>query len=82
MDIELACRTGGGVNDAAAAIERDISLEHFPSRLYRMLEYAHTHGMADVISWTEDGQSFIVHQPKVFEKGLMRVFFNQSKYKR
>jgi hypothetical protein len=56
--------------------------EHFPLKLYRMLEDAHSFGRTDVISWSEDGCSFLVHKPKVFEKTLMRTYFKHTKYKR
>lgn len=55
--------------------------EHFPLKLYRMLEDVHTFGLTNVISWSEDGRSFIVHQPKVFEKSLMITYFKHTKYK-
>lgn len=56
-------------------------VEHFPSKLYRMLEAAHSFGFTNVISWSDDGRSFIVHKPKVFAKTMMVIYFNQSKYK-
>ena len=56
--------------------------EHFPFKLYRMLEEAHKHGLTNIISWSDDGCSFLIHQPKVFEKTLMKSFFKHTKYKR
>lgn len=55
--------------------------EHFPIKLYRMLEDASTLKLTDIISWAEDGRSFLVHEPKVFENTMMRKYFNHTKYK-
>jgi hypothetical protein len=56
--------------------------EHFPLKLYRMLEDILAFGLTDVISWAEDGRSFLVYKPKVFEKIVMKTYFNHTKYKR
>lgn len=55
--------------------------EHFPFKLYRLLEEAHEHGQTHVISWSADGLSFIIHQPKVFANTLMKSYFKHTKYK-
>lgn len=54
----------------------------FPVRLYKLLEEANASGHSNIISWDDDGCSFLVHRPKVFAETLMRSHFNQSKYKR
>ena len=56
--------------------------EHFPFKLYRLLEEAHKHGLTHVISWSADGLSFSIYQPKVFANTLMKLFFSHTKYKR
>jgi len=55
--------------------------DHFPTKLYRMLEDVERFGNKSVISWSNDGLFFIVHQPKVFAESWMKKYFNQSKYK-
>ncbi len=56
--------------------------EHFPKKLYRMLEDVHRCGLTEIISWSEDGRTFSIHQPKRFEMTLMKNYFKQTKYKR
>jgi len=55
--------------------------DHFPTKLYRMLEDVEKVGNKSIISWSNDGLFFVVHQPKVFAEGYMKKYFNQSKYK-
>ena len=55
--------------------------EPFPRKLYRMLEEAQVNGNQDVLSWSSDGKSFTIHEPKVFADTLMKAYFRQTKYK-
>ena len=56
--------------------------DHFPTKLYRMLEDVERFGDKSVISWSHDRLFFLVHQPKVFAESWMKKYFKQSKYKR
>ena len=69
----------GGHSNKCTMFRRD---ENFPFKLYRMLEEAHRVGLTNIVSWSHDGRSVIIHQPKIFEKTFMVTFFEQTKYKR
>ena len=53
----------------------------FPMKLHKMLEEAEHDGNDGIVSWNPDGLSFTVHEPKVFARGIMQTYFNQTKYK-
>jgi hypothetical protein len=53
----------------------------FPVQLYKLLEDVETAGEIDIISWSDDGRSFLIYQPKVFASTWMPRYFNQTKYK-
>jgi hypothetical protein len=55
--------------------------EHFPHRLYEMLEYAADCGHPSAISWTDDGRGFTIHQKDKFLEYIVPVFFKQTKYR-
>ena len=54
--------------------------EHFPHRLYEMLEYATDCGHPLAISWTDDGRGFTIHQKDKFLEHIVPVFFKQTKF--
>jgi hypothetical protein len=53
--------------------------EHFPFRLYDMLEYASKYGHQSVISWSIDGRAFVIHQEEKLMEHLVPTFFKQTK---
>lgn len=52
--------------------------KQFPFRLHEMLDLVEEEGLEEVVSFLPDGRSFKVHNPTLFEKGLMRRCFNQT----
>lgn len=52
----------------------------FPWKLHRVLEEAERLGFSDVVSW-QGNRAFKVHDPKNFEKSIMKEYFNQTRYK-
>eukprot|EP00980_Cylindrotheca_fusiformis_P019409 scaffold6683_cov103-Cylindrotheca_fusiformis.AAC.1 len=52
----------------------------FPFRLYLLLRHAEEQGMGDIISWTEDGKGFKVHNPSKFESMFLAENFKMKKY--
>lgn len=53
---------------------------HFPTALYDMLEEADKIGHSNVVSWRDNGKSFLVHKSDEMIPVLNR-YFRQSKYK-
>lgn len=87
MNMNAAVWIGGNpTNESCIESQHEVVAicrqEHFPKRLYRMLEDVHKYGLTNVISWSKDGRSFSVRQPKIFEKTLMKNYFKHTKYKR
>jgi hypothetical protein len=52
----------------------------FPWKLHRVLEESEKCGFSDIVSW-QGNRSFKVHNPKNFEKLIMKKYFNQTRYK-
>ena len=54
----------------------------FPVKLHDLLTYAENHGLdKSVISWTDDGRAFIVHDQDKLVETLLPLFFGQTKYR-
>jgi HSF-type DNA-binding len=52
----------------------------FPGKLHDMLDYAQSNGMQHVISWTADGQAFMIHDAEELLI-ILPLFFSQTKYR-
>lgn len=50
----------------------------FPERLFWMLESAVHNRFNDIVSWTEDGEAFVVRNLDLFEKQVVPRFFDHS----
>eukprot|EP00980_Cylindrotheca_fusiformis_P028162 scaffold22583_cov106-Cylindrotheca_fusiformis.AAC.33 len=57
------------------------SRQHFPCKVYEMLEAAEQQGHEDIVSWNKDGTGFTVHNKELFTKQIIPMYFNQTKYK-
>ena len=53
----------------------------FPVKLFRLLHDVEQGGLADLISWSNDGKSFKVHNKERFAKEIMPRYFSSSTYK-
>lgn len=62
-------------------VSSQISMNSFPSKLYRMLQDVAETGRDDIVCWAPDGLSFQVHDVEHFVKDVLSLYFNQSKYK-
>lgn len=56
--------------------------KQFPWKLHEMLDLVEKRGDDDeIVSWLPGGKSFRVHMPDLFVENIMKLFFNQTKYK-
>jgi hypothetical protein len=55
--------------------------DKFPLKLHKMLEDLEKRGQQHLISWHDDGRSFVIHEPKVFACTMMQNYFRQTHYK-
>lgn len=53
----------------------------FPMKLYAMLEDSSLLGFEDIVSWQPSGTSFKVFDAERFQSEILKVYFNQNKYK-
>jgi len=56
--------------------------EHFPHKMYDLLEDVGRKGLDDIVSWLPDGKSFKIHDQVRFEQSIMTMYFSgMSSYK-
>jgi len=55
--------------------------DHFPFKLYAMLQYAANSEHSSAASWSVDGRAFIIHRRDVFLENLVPLFFKQTKFR-
>ena len=56
--------------------------EHFPHKMYDLLEDVGRKGLDDIVSWLPDGKSFKIHDQVRFEQSIMPMYFSgMSSYK-
>lgn len=67
-----------GTHPALTGVARGI-LEPFPERLHRLLTEVEAAGHSDIVSFTEDGQSFKIHKPEEFFRRIVQVYFKQTR---
>ena len=53
----------------------------FPLKLYEMLEDAEEQGFNDIVSWSSDGNGFMVHDTTSFVLKIIPSYYNCTKYK-
>ena len=51
----------------------------FPSKLYKMLEYAEIMGLTDVVSWLPHGRAFKIFEADAFMSHVANHFFRATK---
>ncbi|KAL7428292.1 hypothetical protein ACHAXH_002227 [Discostella pseudostelligera] len=56
-------------------------MNHFPFKLYDMLQYAANSEYSSAASWSVDGRAFIIHRRDVFLENLVPLFFKQTKFR-
>jgi HSF-type DNA-binding len=54
-------------------------IEPFPEKLHRLLTEVETAGLSDVISFVAGGKAFAIHKPDKFFRGIVPIFFRQSR---
>lgn len=54
-------------------------IEPFPEKLHRLLTEAENLKRNDVISWEASGRAFVIHQPDVFFKEIVPLYFRQTR---
>lgn len=55
--------------------------KQFPWKLHEMLDLVQRQGDDHIVSWLPGGRSFRVHMPELFVERIMKLCFNQTKYK-
>ena len=55
--------------------------KQFPWKLHEMLDLVERQGDEHIVSWLPGGRSFRVHMPELFVERIMKLCFNQTKYK-
>lgn len=65
-------------HSALTGVTRGI-LEPFPERLHRLLLEVDAAGLHHIISFTEDGQAFKIHNPEELLKKILQVYFRQTR---
>ena len=55
--------------------------QHFPFKLYDMLEYVSDSEHSTIVSWSKDGASFAIHDKISFMDDVVPDFFNQTKFR-
>ena len=58
---------------------RSSNTPFFPEELYNVLEFAASNGCEDIISWTEQGCAFAIHDHARFASELMSVHFSGTR---
>ncbi|KAL7490498.1 hypothetical protein ACHAWT_000077, partial [Skeletonema menzelii] len=46
-----------------------------------MIEYANTSGFSRTLSWSPDGNAFVIHDKDVMMNDLAPLFFKQTKFR-
>jgi hypothetical protein len=75
----ISSKTGGSTSNRSP-----LSLTNripFPVKLYQMLEDSERYGTESIVSWSTNGRSFRVHNPKHFVTTIMPMYFRQTRYK-
>ena len=81
-DVESA----GAENPTHTRVSHDDSVlgnrrEHFPFRLYDMLNAAADDELHSIVSWSADGLSFSIHQKDIFTERIVPRFFKITKFR-
>jgi hypothetical protein len=58
-----------------------IVTKQFPWKLHEMLDLVEKGGEESIVSWLPSGRAFKVHLPDLFVEKIMKLSFNQTKYK-
>ena len=67
---------------AAIDHNKDVTQQqHFPYKLYDMLEYAADSEYSYSVSWSEDGMSFAINNKDTFMECIVPLFFKQTKFR-
>jgi hypothetical protein len=53
----------------------------FPYKVYDMLEFAESSGNTDICSWLPTGDSFVIHDRKLFTEFILPRFFLHKKWR-
>lgn len=70
------------LNDSNVGGHIEWKPEHFPHKMYDLLEDVERKGLDDIVSWLPDGKSFKIHSQIGFEQSIMPLYFSgMSSYK-
>jgi len=70
------------VNSSSVSTHIEWKPEHFPHKMYDLLEDVERKGLDDIVSWLPDGKSFKIHSQIGFEQSIMPLYFSgMSSYK-
>mmetsp|Transcript_22001 Transcript_22001/g.46405 ORF Transcript_22001/g.46405 Transcript_22001/m.46405 type:complete len:355 (-) Transcript_22001:230-1294(-) len=66
-------------NDVVARLPKEQN--HFPFKLYDMLEYASDSEYCSSVSWVQNGHAFVIHNKEAFLEHIVPRFFKQTKFR-
>jgi len=70
------------LNSGSVSTQIEWKPEHFPHKMYDLLEDVERKGLDDIVSWLPDGKSFKIHSQIGFEQSIMPLYFSgMSSYK-
>ena len=70
------------INNASMNSNIEWKPEHFPHKMYDLLEDVERKGLDEIVSWLPDGKSFKIHSQIGFEQSIMPMYFSgMSSYK-
>jgi len=73
---------GSHLNNPSVGGQIEWKPEHFPHKMYDLLEDVERKGLDDIVSWLPDGKSFKIHSQIGFEQSIMPLYFSgMSSYK-
>jgi len=73
---------GAQINTSDVGGQMEWKPEHFPHKMYDLLEDVERKGLDDIVSWLPDGKSFKIHSQIGFEQSIMPLYFSgMSSYK-
>lgn len=85
-------QTGNGAAITASIVADEMAMQHarplwrngektFPYKVYDMLEFAESSGNTNICSWLPSGNSFVIHDRKLFTEVILPRFFLHKKWR-
>jgi hypothetical protein len=79
--VDRSTATETNIKQAILAGTPYIVTKQFPWKLHEMIDSVEKRGEESIVSWLPGGRAFKVHIPDLFVEKIMKLSFNQNKYK-